>query len=125
MTEQKALRPAIIFDEKKDPEERIYVVLYIANDEKGEEIKSWEEIEGRTNTYKFIKGMIDNINIYESRVLVETVSLADSLNVYEFMKITSKHITDTTFDIEDYNYADRNTDTDSGLLNFNDPNNFV
>ncbi len=122
---QKTLQPAIIF-EGKHPEEKKYLVLYIGMDDDKNEIKSFEFIEGRTATYNFIKGMIDNINIYDSKVVVETVALKDALNVFEFMKHVSKFIDDPSFDIESYNYADIHDDEDGDdEMNFSNPNNFI
>ncbi len=115
--------PSIITFEGKDPEEKMYLVLYIGKDEDGKDIKSYEDLQGRTATYNFIKGMIDYIDIYESRVLVETVTLVDALNVYEFMKQVSKYINDTSFDIEDYNYGDSSIEDENS--NYSDPNNYI
>jgi len=117
------LPPAIII-EGKDPEEKMYLVLYIGKDDEGNDIKSYEDLQGRTATYNFIKGMIDYIDIYESRVLVETVILANALNVYEFMKQVSKYINDPSFDIEDYNYGDSSIENDNNT-SYSDPNNFI
>lgn len=108
----------------KDPEERIYVVLYICQSPDNEDVKYFEVITGRRATYDFVKGIVDDIDIYESRVLAETVPYKDALNVYEFMVQMKKHITDTSFDIEDYNYAQDRIVT-GDLDNLNDPNNFV
>ncbi len=118
------LPPAIII-EGKDPEEKMYLVLYIGTDDEGNEIKSYEDIQGRTATYNFIKGMIEFIDIYESRVLVETVVLAKALNVYEFMKHSSKYINDPSFDIEEYNYGDSSIENEDNNTGFSDPNNFI
>lgn len=92
---------------EKGPEDRKYLLLYYASDEKGEEdIKSFEFLTGRTKTYEFIKNIIENIDIYKSKVIVETVTLNEMVTVYEFMKHISSLIEDTSFDIEDYNYGD-------------------
>jgi len=115
--------PSAIVFEGKDPEEKMYLVLYIGKDEDGKDIKSYEDLQGRTATYNFIKGMIDYIDIYESRVLVETVTLGDALNVYEFMKQVSKYINDPSFDIEDYNYGDSSIENENS--NYSDPNNYI
>lgn len=115
--------PSAIVFEGKDPEEKMYLVLYIGKDEDGKDIKSYEDLQGRTATYNFIKGMIDYIDIYESRVLVETVALGNALNVYEFMKQVSKYINDPSFDIEDYNYGDSSIENENS--NYSDPNNYI
>jgi hypothetical protein len=92
--------------QEKSPEERQYLLLYVASAEDGEEdIKSFEFIKGRTRVYDFIKGVIDSIDIHESKVLVEGVTLEGMISVYEFMKHISILLEDN-FDIEDYNYGD-------------------
>jgi len=94
----------------KGSEDRKYLLLYYFSDEKGEEDqKSFEFIIGRMATYKFIKSIIEDINIHKSKVLVETVTLNELISVYEFMKHISSIIEDDdkdSFDIEDYNTGD-------------------
>ena len=85
----------------KDPEERIYIILYYAIID-GKDDKSFEVLEGRTKTRDFIIDMIEYLDIYESLVLVDGVDYEDSLSVYEFMKAMEIHYIDG-FDIEDYN----------------------
>jgi hypothetical protein len=100
---------AVEFVEKpKDPEKKKYLVLYYVTDG-DEEIKSFEEVTGRTATYEFIKNMVHAMDIHTSKVLVETVTLEEAISVYEFMVHISQFFNDG-FDIEEYNYGD---DTDS------------
>lgn len=94
---------------RKNPEERLYLIYYYADDpdnNRGEKIKSFEEIKGRTKIYEFIKNMIEYIDIHESKVLVETLTLNDAVSVYDFMKVISQYYESDTFDIEDYNFGD-------------------
>lgn len=110
----KLLERAIIGDmeenkPKKSSEEKMYLVYYYADDPDSnslEKIKSFEELKGRTAVYEFIKGMIDYIDIHESKVLVETLTLDKAITVYEFMVGVSQFYPDDTFDIEDYNIGD-------------------
>ena len=91
---------------EKGPEEREYLLLYYATDERGEDIKSFEFLTGRTETYEFIKNIIESLDIHESKVIVETVTLKEMISVYEFMKHISMLLEDTSFDIEDFNIGD-------------------
>lgn len=99
-------KPIVPFtiDKKKDPEKRLYVVLYYSYED-GEEVKSFEILTGRTNAREFIKNMIDSIDIHESKILVETVAYEDALTVYQFIKEMEVYYQDG-FDIEDYNIGD-------------------
>lgn len=93
---------------EKSPEERKYLVLYYASDEAGgEDIKSFEFITGRIATYKFIRNIIESLDIHESKVISESATLGEMISVYEFMKHVSSLIESTdSFDIEDYNHGD-------------------
>lgn len=118
------LIPAIII-EGNDPEDKLYIVLYTAMDDDKTEYKSYEECIGRTATYDFIKGMIDALSIYESKVLVEGRDITTAINVYEFMKHASKFINDPSFDIESYNYGDAEYGEEEDMTNLSNPNNFI
>lgn len=96
--------PFTIDKSLKDPEKRIYVILYYAHED-GDDVKSFEVIIGRTNTREFIKNMIECLDIHESKVLVETVPYEDAKSVYEFIKLMESFYNDG-FDIEDYNIGD-------------------
>ena len=60
----------------KDPEERQYIIMYTStNDPDGEEVHKWEAMQGRMQTYEWIKENIEDLGIdpENSYVLVETV----------------------------------------------------
>lgn len=98
----KPVNPITFVDEEKviDPEDRTYLVLYYAEID-GKDEKSFEIIEGRTKTYDFIKSIAEYLDMIESKVLVNNVTLEDALSIYEFMKIMETHYNDG-FDIMDY-----------------------
>lgn len=100
------LRNEILEANRQDPEHREYTLLYYA-DEEGEEIKSFEEITGRTALRKFIIGIVEYMDIHKSKVLVEGNLVEDALSVYKFMKLMSdRGYYEDSFDIEDYNKGD-------------------
>ena len=90
---------------KETPKTKTYIVLYIGTDEDGNDVKSFEVVEGRKETFEFIKGMVEYLDIHESKVLTDNVSYKDAASVYEFMKYVSSIIEEDSFDIEDYNYG--------------------
>ena len=90
---------------KETPKKKTYIVLYIGTDEDGKDIKSFEVIEGRKETFDFIKGIVEYIDIHESKVLTDNVSYSDAASIYDFMKYVSSIIEEDSFDIEDYNYG--------------------
>lgn len=92
--------------QKKSADKKMYLLLYNYTDETGEEHKTYEKFEGRDSVYNFIKNLIENLDIYTSEVLVETVTCADAISVYDFMKYASQFYPEDSFDIEDYNYGD-------------------
>lgn len=90
---------------KGTPKMKTYIVLYIGTDEDGNDVKSFEVVEGRKETFEFIKGMVEYLDIHESKVLTDNVCYRDAASVYEFMKYVSSIIEEDSFDIEDYNYG--------------------
>lgn len=94
---------------KETPKKKTYIVLYIGTDDDGKDIKSFEVLEGRKETFDFIKGIVDYIDIHESKVLTDNVAYADAASVYDFMKYVSSLIEEDSFDIEDYNYGYNNS----------------
>ena len=100
--------PEDVGTREKHPEERKYLVLYIATDgDGGEDIKSFEFITGRIATYKFIRNIIESLDIHESKVISEIATMGEMASVYEFMKHVSSIIDiNDSFDIEDYNQGD-------------------
>lgn len=98
----------VIVEEKKDPNEKTYLLLLyiddIENPEK-EPIKTFEEITGRKAAYYYIKNMIEYLDINKSKILAETVSLQKAATVYRFMKYMEDYFPDENFNIEEYNYG--------------------
>lgn len=92
-------------EEIKKPTKKTYIVLYIGTDEEGKDLRSFEVIEGRKETFDFIKGMVEYLDIHESKVLTDNVAYKDAASIYEFMKYVSSLLEGESFDIEDYNYG--------------------
>ena len=72
----------------EDPEQKQYILLYtdLGYDEGSESFPlRWEAVTGRTRAYETIKANASVIDIDKSIVLVETVSVKDSLTVREFV----------------------------------------
>lgn len=85
------------FDKKN---KKRYIVIYsMAADE---DERYWMPFEGRDATREFIKTVVDEIDIKTGLILVDNVTLAESLSIYKFMKVIQKYY-DDGFDIEDYN----------------------
>lgn len=88
-----------------DPEKRQYIILFDAED-LGEEPYTWESIEGRTNTYTYIRDNIDwlNFNPQKSIILTENVAFKDALTVSQFIKHlqNSGLVEEDGFDIDEY-----------------------
>ena len=96
-----------------NPESRQYIMLYtdLGYDEVGNENEfplRWEAVTGRREAYDNIKNNAPVIDIDKSLVLVENVTLKDSLTVREFMNYlkNSDIINEESFDINDYAGAD-------------------
>ena len=83
-----------------DPEVKMYLVC-IAYPISGD--SEWELLKGRTQVYDYIRGLLEatEIDIYESFVLVEGLTLKDRKSIYAFMSYV-KRFYDDGFDIEDY-----------------------
>lgn len=85
----------------ENPETRQYVILIVGFSD--EEIYEWVAVEGRTNAYEYIKSHIYTINVKESIVLTENVSLKDALTVYQFVKyLKNGGIVDDDFDVDEF-----------------------
>lgn len=99
----------IVRDEVKQqirPEDKTYIILYYMTIDTGEDIKSFEVVTGRKNAYEYIKGIVEYLDIHDSKVMVDNVPYAKAISVYEFMKLMSNHFMEDSFDIEDYNIGD-------------------
>lgn len=101
---EEVIKPISFTGDSVDPEKRTYILLYYATMD-GEDVKSFEVLEGRTAIYKFIIDLAEFLDIHESKVLVNNVKFEDALSVYRFMKLMETHYQDG-FDIEDYNSGD-------------------
>ena len=104
----------------KDPEQREYLVLIAGKYESDE----WSIFIGRSEAYEYIKSEIDNINLDQSFVLVETVTLRNRISVYAFMKKCESLYNDS-FDIDEYVKGDwdedefRRNNVHTGFINVN------
>ena len=103
---------------KKGPESKKYLILFCfySSEEEGDNNRTYEIVTGRTNARQLIKNNIEDIDIHESKILVEGVVLEDMISIYEFMKHIEINYSDG-FDIEDYNLGDveYNEDEDDNI----------
>ena len=92
----------------EDPEKRQYILLlYLLNEsDDRDDNYIWASMDGRTNTYNYIK---DNIEVLEidpdkSIVLTENVPYKDALTITEFVKYIQNGLVDNDdeFDIDEY-----------------------
>lgn len=88
----------------KDPENKLYILLYFFSDRNEDEI-SFSVQKGRTAMYEKIKELAENLDLYDSKVLVEDVSFDMAISVYEFM-IYMEDKYDDGFDIRDFVIGD-------------------
>ncbi len=113
MTDKNNIVPGIVYVDGRDktPNEKLYLVLLKGENKNDErfDYKDFQWIIGRQKLYEYLRDLIRYeedilINIHDSLVISETVTINDYISVYEFMK-TFKDIVidDTGFDIEEYN----------------------
>jgi len=129
MNNDKELKPMVVFNEGLNDDERVakiakvlecnenrniaeeellngskkkYLILYYMIGDDNDIIKGWDEIKGRESAFKFIKSMVDSIDIHASKIMVDTVPFSEAVSIYEFMQHVQGLI-DDEFDIEDYN----------------------
>lgn len=91
--------------EPSDPETKEYILLYtdLGYEEQQDFPLRWEPVQGRINAYESIKSNASVIDIDKSIVLVDNVSLKDSLTVREFVNyLFNADIVDDDFDINEY-----------------------
>jgi len=81
----------------KSKEEKDYLVCITMLD--GEQ--EWCILKGRLNTYEYIKDVAGDIDLEESFVLVERLTLEERVSVYKFMKYAQDDYNDG-FDIDEY-----------------------
>lgn len=89
----------------EDPEKRQYIVLYTEfNYENSPNPLFWEASEGRTNAYENIKSNAPGIDIDLSIVIVDNVSISESLTVREFVNYlkNANMVQEDGFDINEY-----------------------
>lgn len=107
MEEQKKMVSII----KENPENKVYLVCL--RTDSGD---FWDIIEGRENVWEYIKDkcIYNNVNVEESFVLVDSLTLRKRKSVYDFMKYFENFINDPDgFDIEDYVNGDVIGETES------------
>jgi hypothetical protein len=78
-----------------------YLVLYEGEFD-GEDVKSYEILEGRKTTYEFLKSIIEYIDLEASMVISEIATLKEAVTVKEFFIIISPYFPEDSFDITDY-----------------------
>ena len=88
----------------EDPNEKVYLIFYIYTDDDGNEIKDWEEIQGRTNFYEFIKAHAETMDLYNSKALVGNLTLKDAVPIYDIIRSFKEQglYLNDGFDIEEY-----------------------
>lgn len=97
----------------KSPEERIYL-LCLQDTDTG--ARDWDIVIGRMEAYNQLKNQINYIDLSASFILVETVTFADRISIYKFMKTIGDTIEDG-FDIDDYVKGDwSETDFQNGSI---------
>lgn len=83
----------------KSPEVKEYLVLYEYIEDKTTEFTF---ITGRTQTYEFLKSIIDKIDLDNSYVIVESVKISDRITVYEFLKMCKdRQLFNDDFDVDE------------------------
>lgn len=118
MSNQQTLRPLLtkatkrpemvkeVEEVKISPEDKTYVILYYLSLDDGEDVKTFDIIKGRKETYEFIKGIIENLDIHKSKIMVDNVPFSKAITIYNFMKYMERYFQEDSFDIEDYNIGD-------------------
>lgn len=106
-TNTEGLIRGVIYDE--EPEKTYLILLDGQEKDDNTKFRDWEFIEGRQKAYDYIKNMIEseylNIDVLESKIIVDSIKITDGISIYEFMKTMKekdKIIDYTSFDIEDY-----------------------
>jgi hypothetical protein len=91
----------------EDPEKKQYIILYTdLGYENGDENfpLRWEAVQGRTMAYEAIKANAPVIDIDKSIVIVENVSINDSLSIRQFVNYVQNAdmVEKDNFDINDF-----------------------
>jgi len=89
---------------KIQPEQikKYLLLLYYHEDSEQPIEKNFEILTGREKAYNYIKENIDDIDVLESHILVDTKTLYGAVTIYGFMKHMEKFFEDNDFDIEEY-----------------------
>ena len=116
----KYIRPIQYEDREKTVEEKVYIILYILNDEEDDVTsKTFSVCVGRTMAYMDIKNKLQSglsIDVHRSCILTETkqtetstgdlryfiVPFDKAISVYAFCVSQSEYFNDEEFSIEDY-----------------------
>ena len=113
--ENKMVKPFTMDLDKAKSGDKMYLVLYVYTSQDGEDIRDFEFITGRQNTYDRIKELLiatedcEQLDAMKSLVFVDSpkIQISNRLNAYTFMKdmrLNNKIVDDTSFDINDYYY---------------------
>lgn len=95
----------------KNPEDKMYILLFYFNDE----CKEYEIVTGRNEARETAKGYIEEgANLKSSLVLVEGNPIERSVTLYEFMKHMERYFNDN-FYVDDYVTADEDTEANPML----------
>ena len=102
----KAMEKAHGIVELGDPELEKYLLLYVTIDENGDDTKNWEEFEGRTSLYEFIKSNLETeeniIRPEMSFVNGENDTYSTRRSVVIFMDTLSKVVYNDGFNVNNY-----------------------
>ena len=85
----------VVPEKDKEHKEYLICITFISDGD-----YEWNIIKGRKNTYEYIKDMIEYIDVDESFVLVEHLTLDKRISVYKFMKYAQDSYNDG-FDIDE------------------------
>ena len=113
MTDNNKIIPGIVYVDGRDktPNEKLYLVLLQGEfkDNENAEYRDFEWVVGRQRLYEYLRDLILNeedvlIDIHNTVVISESVTINDYISMYEFMKTFKDIVVDETgFDIEEYN----------------------
>lgn len=98
MAEKQLVKMASVV--KQNPDNKVYLICLRTN-----EGDMWDIVEGRYEAWEYIKDkcIYHGVNVEESFILVDSLTLPKRKSVYDFMKYTETLLEDTEgFDIEDY-----------------------
>lgn len=102
-----------------DPTTKIYLILSLGysqdNETEGDEVRDWEVVIGRQETYDRLKNLIESeaIDPHKSFVLSGETAPEQAITVFRFMKYCldgDKVVDNTTFDIDEYAIAEVSID---------------